>query len=69
MDSESMIGSLMVSIGRNMFGSSDKYAGLHGKNYTPVHIDICCRNKNLYLDGEQIISAEDGGKILPPELQ
>ena len=69
MDSESMIGSLMVSIGRNMFGSSDKYAGLHGKNYTPVHIDICCRNKNLYLDGEQIVSAEGGGKILPPELQ
>ena len=69
MDSESMIGSVMVSIGRNMFGSSDKYAGLHGKNYTPVHIDICCRNKNLYLDGEQIVSSENGGTILPPELQ
>lgn len=65
MDSESMYGSLMVSIGRNMFNSSDRWAGLGGTNYTPVHIDICCRNKNLYLDGDLIV---DQNKIIPPRL-
>jgi len=65
MDSESMYGSVMVSIGRNMFDSKDEFAGWGGTNYTPVHVDICCRNKKLYLDGELIV---DNDKIVVPEL-
>lgn len=59
MDSETMYGSIMVSLGRNMFDS------LGGANYTLAHVDICCRNKRLYLDGDLIV---DNNKILPPEL-
>lgn len=65
MDSESMYGNVMISLGRNMFDSGDQLAGLGGQNYTPVHIDICCRNKRLYLDGELVI---DDNKIVVPEL-
>ena len=66
MDSESMYGSVMVSIGRNMFDSADRYAGLGGVNYTPVHIDICCRNKRLYLDGDLIVESDN--TIVPADL-
>ena len=66
MDSESMYGSVMVSIGRNMFDSADRYAGLGGVNYTPVHIDICCRNKRFYLDGELIVESDN--TIVPADL-
>lgn len=59
MDSESLYGTVMVSIGRNMFDSKDEFAGLGGKNYTPVHIDICCRNKQLYLDGELVVDSDE----------
>ena len=59
MDSEAMYGNTMVSLGRNMFDS------LGGANYTQAHIDICCRNKRLYLDGDLIV---DNSKIVPPEL-
>jgi 2,5-dihydroxypyridine 5,6-dioxygenase len=62
MDSESLIGNVMVSIGRNMFDSGDEFAGLGGENYTPVHIDICCRNKNMFLDGDQVI---ENGRLIP----
>jgi 2,5-dihydroxypyridine 5,6-dioxygenase len=65
MDSESLYGTIMVSIGRNMFDSMDRYAGLGGNNYTPVHIDICCRNKKFYLDGDLIT---DNNKIVPSDL-
>ena len=66
MDSESMYGSVMVSIGRNMFDSGDRYAGLGGLNYTPVHIDICCRNKRMYLDDELIVDSDN--TIVPADL-
>lgn len=65
MDSESLYGNVMVSLGRNMFNSKDEHSGLGGKNYTPVHVDICCRDKKLYLDGELIV---DNNNIVPPAL-
>ena len=65
MDSESQYGNVMVSIGRNMFDSKDEYSGLGGKNYTPVHVDVCCRDKKLYLDGELIV---DNNRIVVPAL-
>lgn len=65
MDAESLYGNVMVSLGRNMFASPDEYTGLGGQNYTPVHVDLCCRNKNLYLDGELIVENE---KIIPSDL-
>jgi 2,5-dihydroxypyridine 5,6-dioxygenase len=65
MDSESLYGSVMVSLGRNMFDSKDEHSGLGGKNYTPVHVDICCRDKKLYLDGELIV---DTNRIVAPAL-
>lgn len=66
MDSESMYGSVMVSIGRNMFDAKDELSGLGGKNYTPVHVDVCCRGKKLYLDGELIV--DDTSRIVVPAL-
>lgn len=65
MDSESMYGTVMVSIGRNMFDSRDEFSGLGGKNYTPVHVDICCRDKKLFLDGQLIV---DTNRIVVPAL-
>ncbi len=64
-NAESLYGVVMVSLGRNMFDSNDRFSGLGGKNYTPVHFDICCRSKQLYLDGELIV---DNDKIVVPEL-
>lgn len=66
MDSESMYGTVMVSIGRNMFNAKDEFSGLGGTNYTKVHVDICCRKKKLFLDGEPIV---DNEKFIPSDLQ
>ena len=62
MDSESLYGTVMVSLGRNMFDAKDENSGLGGKNYTPVHVDVCCRGKNLFLDGEQV--CDENSRIL-----
>ncbi len=32
--------------------------GLAGANHSELHFDICCRNVDLYLDGEPIIRNE-----------
>jgi 2,5-dihydroxypyridine 5,6-dioxygenase len=58
MDSESKYGTVLVAIGRNTFHAPAKYSGLGGKNASEAHFDICCRNTNLYLDGELIIQNE-----------
>jgi 2,5-dihydroxypyridine 5,6-dioxygenase len=57
-DSESMYGTVMVSIGRNIFDAPAAYSGLGGKNTSNAHFDICCRNASLYLDGELIVENE-----------
>lgn len=57
-DSESMYGTVMVSIGRNIFAAPAPYSGLGGKNTSRAHFDICCRNANLYLDGQLILENE-----------
>lgn len=67
MDAESLYGSVMVSIGRNMFNTPDEHSGLGGKNHTEAHFDICCRHKNLYLDGELIVN--DSEEIVPEDLR
>ena len=58
MDSESKYGTVLVAIGRNIFRAPAKYSGLGGTNVSEAHFDICCRNTNLYLDGELIIEKE-----------
>ena len=58
-DSQMLYGSVMVSIGSNFFDAPARYSGLGGENYTPVHIDICCRNKNVYLDGELVLDSDE----------
>ena len=58
MDSESMYGTVMVSIGRNIFDAPAAYCGLGGKNHSEAHYDICCRNMSLYLDGDLVIEQE-----------
>jgi len=67
MDPESLYGSVMVSIGRNMFNTPDEHSGLGGANYTEAHFDICCRHKNFYLDGELIVN--DNEEIVPEDLR
>jgi 2,5-dihydroxypyridine 5,6-dioxygenase len=64
-DCEGFYGSVMVSIGGNIFDAPDESSGLGGTNTTRAHVDVCCRNKSLFLDGELIV---DKGKIVPPEL-
>lgn len=65
MDSESFLGSVMVSLGRNVFDAPARFCGLRGANRSQAHYDICCRNASLWLDGEVVV---DEGKLrLPPE--
>jgi 2,5-dihydroxypyridine 5,6-dioxygenase len=64
-DSESMYGTVMVSIGRNIFSAPAPHSGLGGSNHSKDHFDICCRNASLYLDGELIVANE---KFMVPEL-
>ena len=58
MDSESRYGTVLVAIGRNTFRAPAQYSGLGGQNASEAHFDICCRNTDLYLDGELIIQNE-----------
>lgn len=67
MDSESWYGNVMVSIGRNIFNAKSEHSGLGGTNYTMAHFDICCRHKNLYLDGELIVNENE--EIVPEDLR
>jgi len=45
MDTESLYGTVMVSIGRNIFDAPAPYGGMKGENYSNAHFDICCRRK------------------------
>jgi 2,5-dihydroxypyridine 5,6-dioxygenase len=58
MDSESKYGTVLVAIGRNVFRAPADYSGLGGENASQAHFDICCRNTDLYLDGEPVIQNE-----------
>jgi 2,5-dihydroxypyridine 5,6-dioxygenase len=58
MDSESLYGTVLVAVGRNIFKAPAKYSGLGGTNVSEAHFDICCRHTDLYLDGELIIQDE-----------
>ncbi len=58
MDSESLYGTVLVAIGRNIFQAPAPYSGLGGQNVSEAHFDICCRNTDLYLDDELIIQNE-----------
>lgn len=58
-DSQMWYGSVMVSIGANFFDAPARYSGLGGQNFTPVHIDVCCRHKNVYLDGELVLNRDE----------
>ncbi len=58
MDSESLYGTVLVAIGRNVFDAPAAHCGLGGSNNSVAHFDICCRNTSLYLDGELIIQNE-----------
>jgi len=64
MDSESFYGSVMVSLGRNLFNAPAPYCGLGGANDSHAHYDICCRHASLWLDGELIV---DNGRVLAPD--
>jgi 2,5-dihydroxypyridine 5,6-dioxygenase len=60
MDSESLLGSVMVSLGRNVFDAPARFSGLGGANQSQAHYDICCRRASVWLDGELIV---DDGKL------
>jgi 2,5-dihydroxypyridine 5,6-dioxygenase len=63
MDSESLMGSVMVSLGRNVFEAPARFSGLSGANTSEAHYDICCRHASVWLDGEPIV---DDGQLLVP---
>ena len=63
-DSESLLGTLTVSLGRNVFSAPAPYCGLGGVNASRAHYDICCRHAVLWLDGELIV---DNERLLVPE--
>jgi 2,5-dihydroxypyridine 5,6-dioxygenase len=61
MDSESLSGSVMVSLGRNVFDAPAPFSGLAGANSSESHYDICCRRASLWLDGVLVV---DRGQLL-----
>lgn len=65
MDSESLYGTVLVALGRNTFDAPAPYSGFGGQNQSASHFDICCRNTDLYLDGEPIIKGE---RFVPQDL-
>ena len=65
MDSESLLGSVMVSLGRNVFDAPAPFCGLAGANRSEAHYDICCRHASVWLDGEMVV---DDGRLLSPIL-
>jgi 2,5-dihydroxypyridine 5,6-dioxygenase len=65
-DAESKYGTVMVSIGRNSFSTSDELSGYDGQNNTKCHVDITCRHKTFYLDGELVVSEDE--EIVAPGL-
>jgi 2,5-dihydroxypyridine 5,6-dioxygenase len=65
-DAESFYGSIMVSLGSNIFDTPHPNRGFGGTNDAGWHIDICCRNASLYLDDEPIVV---NGEIVPEELR
>jgi 2,5-dihydroxypyridine 5,6-dioxygenase len=64
MDSESLLGSVMVSLGRNVFDAPAPFCGFRGANRSEVHYDICCRNASVWLDGEIVV--DQGRLVVPP---
>ena len=63
MDSESLLGTVMVSLGRNVFDAPAPFCGLGGANTSESHYDICCRHSSVWLDGEFVV---DDGRLLVP---
>ena len=61
MDSESLLGTVMVSLGRNVFSTPAKHCGFGGANDSEAHYDICCRHASLWLDGELVV---DDGRLV-----
>lgn len=57
MDAESYYGNMQIAFGNNL--------ALGGKNYTPAHIDIDCRNNSFYVDNRLIV---DNGEFALEEL-
>jgi 2,5-dihydroxypyridine 5,6-dioxygenase len=66
MDAESKYGTVMVSVGRNSFSTLDEFSGFDGQNYTKCHVDIACRHKTFYLDGELVVNEDE--EIVAPGL-
>jgi 2,5-dihydroxypyridine 5,6-dioxygenase len=66
MDSESLYGTALVAIGRNVFDAPARHCGLGGANDSVLHFDICCRNVDVFLDGEPVIQEE---RFVPEELR
>ena len=66
MDSESLYGTTLVALGRNVFDTPARHRGLGGVNDSRLHFDICCRNVDLFLDGEPVIRNE---RFLLKELE
>jgi 2,5-dihydroxypyridine 5,6-dioxygenase len=57
-DQEGKRGTVTVAIGHNASRTGDEFSGLDGENRTGAHIDISCRGKSFWLDGEQVIDRE-----------
>jgi 2,5-dihydroxypyridine 5,6-dioxygenase len=57
-DQEAKLGTVTLAIGHNASRTGDEFSGLDGENRTAAHIDISCRRKSFWLDGEQVIDRE-----------
>jgi 2,5-dihydroxypyridine 5,6-dioxygenase len=60
MDAESYYGNMQIAFGNNISPT------LGGKNYSPAHIDIECRNNSFYVDERLIV---DRGEFALEELK
>ena len=65
-DAESFYGEVLIALGNNIFDMPHPYRGMGGANDCKGHLDICCRNASVYLDGELIL---ENGTFIPDELK
>lgn len=64
-DQEGLLGVTTIAIGMNAVDFPDEFSGLDGTNATRAHLDISCRKKSFYLDGELVI---DGENVISADL-
>jgi 2,5-dihydroxypyridine 5,6-dioxygenase len=54
-DAESLAGVATISLGANVFDTPHPFRGYGGRNACAVHLDICCRDTTIAVDGQVVV--------------